>query len=357
MRKILHDEIITVLKPYLDGNALEDVKMKITLILNDYNIEQSEHALVVYEEDKTTVMIKRFLAAKIAAGRSKRTLKFYKYTLEFFFRRVQKPYDEITADDVRYYLAMRMHQDGVSKTHANNERRNLSSFYTWLQKEEVLLKNPMNKVDIIKETKKKKKAFTHMEIEKLRAACRTNREKAMIEVLISTWCRVYEFANIRISNIKDNQIKVLGKGDKERIVYLTPKAQLAVERYLNERSDSNPYLFPRAKYAGNIWKFASEKGSRTSPNWYKNPELVAEDGHMEESSTVRGILNNIAKRAGVENVHPHRFRRTGATFALSQGMPIIQVSKLLGHNDLNTTQIYLDISDEELMRGHEKYVT
>lgn len=357
MKKQLTDEILMALRSYIPDPHLEDAEMVITMILNDYQITQEERSLIVYEQDETQLMIKKFLAAKIAKGCSARTVSFYSTEVTKALMKIGKPFNEVTADDVRYLLAMRVQNDGVSKTTANNERRALSSFYQWLQKEEILLKNPMNKVDNIKVTKKKPKAFSKMEVELIRDACRTARETAVIEILLSTWARVTELVEIRIEDIQENHITVHGKGDKLRDVYLTPKAQLAIRNYLSERSDSNPYLFPKAKYAGNWQEMQrSQKGiqKRTLPEWYKDPSQVDEERHTDASS-MESIVRNIGKRAGVNKVHPHRFRRTGATFALRSGMPILQVSKLLGHEQISTTQIYLDISDEELMQAHERF--
>ena len=353
MKRQLENELISMLGKHLDQETLESVKMEITMILNDYHIDQEERSLVVYESDETAVALKKFIAAKIAKGCTPRTVGYYKTEVTKILRVIGKPYDQITADDIRYYLAMRVQRDGVSKVTANSERRALSSFYQWLQQEEILLKNPMNKIDAIKEARKKKKSFTKMEIERIRDACTTQRETAMVEVLFSTWARVTEVVQIRIDEIDGEKITVHGKGEKDREVYLTPKGQLAVEKYLAERTDNNPFLFPRAKYAGNIQKVG---GRKKSAEWYKDKELVDDDRHMD-SCSCEGIIRKIGRNAGVEKTHPHRFRRTGATLALRSGMPLLQVSKLLGHEQIGTTQIYLDISDEELMQAHEKYVT
>ena len=174
-------------------------------------------------------------------------------------------------------------------------------------------------------------------------------------MLLSTWVRVSEIAKIQIDDIQGSKITVIGKGDKEREVYLNPRAELAVKNYLAERSDKNPHLFPRAKYAGDVKTMCKGRRRKKQHEWHKYPDLVDEEGHTD-ASTVEGIVRNIGKRAGVNNVHPHRFRRTGATMALRAGMPLLQVSKLLGHEQISTTQIYLDISDQELMQAHEKYV-
>ncbi len=355
MKKQLTDELIIALMPFIQPTYTDDASMAITMVLNDYSISQEERSLVLYEEDETELVFRRFLAAKVAKGCSPRTVGYYKDSVSKALRIIGKPYDQVTADDIRYYLAMRVQRDGISKTSANNERRNLSAFYQWLQKEEILLKNPMNKVEVMKETKKKKKAFTQMEIERIRDQCKTTKEQALVEVLLSTWARVTEVSRIRIDEINGETVTVHGKGDKDRDVYLTPKAQLLVDKYLQERSDTNPYLFPRAKYAGDVVKMTKGKMRKLQGEWHKSPDLVDDSRHTDQG-TIESIVRSIGKRAGVENVHPHRFRRTGATMALRAGMPLLQVSKLLGHEQIDTTQIYLDISDQELMQAHEKFV-
>lgn len=347
-------EILTGISRYIEPSDLSDVKMRIFIALNDYDITKTETSLTVYEGDVNDLMLRRFLMAKVARGLSPRTVKYYKGSIKLTLDKIGKPYNEITADDIRLYMAIRVQRDGVSKTTANNERRNLSAFFCWLQNEEILLKNPMKKVEQIKETKKKKKAFTQMDLERIRNSCRTTMEKAMIEVLVSTWARVSEIAQIKIADIDNNKLIVHGKGDKDREVFLSPKAQLAIEIYLHDRNDSNPYLFPRAKYAGDVAAMTKGKRRKNMAEWYKDPLLVG-DGHRDHGTIESGI-RRIGKRAGVENAHPHRFRRTGATMALRAGMPLITVSKILGHENIGTTQIYLDITDKELEQAHEKYV-
>ena len=159
---------------------------------------------------------------------------------------------------------------------------------------------------------------------------------------------------MRVDKITDNSIIVHGKGDKEREVFLNPKARLAVQRYIDERSDDNPYIFPKAKYAGDVKEMTRSVPRKLQAEWYKDPDLVGE-GHRDKS-TIESDIRRLGKRAGVQNAHPHRFRRTGATMALLAGMPLTTVSKLLGHESIATTQIYLDISDKELQQAHEKFV-
>ena len=355
MKAELETDILLALMPYLDDRKIQEAKLAITMAVSKYAVQKAETSLAIYEGDINERILRRFLSAKIAAGLSARTIHYYQTSITTSLTKIGKPYMDVTADDIRLYLATRIHTDKVSKVTANNERRNLSAFYGWLQKEEILLKNPMNEIDSIKETKKKKKAFEQMELEKIRYACRSSRETAMVEVLISTWCRVSEVVQIKIIDIKGDKLIAHGKGDKDREVYLNAKAQLSVNKYLSERQDNNPYLFPRAKYAGDVVAMSLGKRRKSQCEWYRDSLLVDDTLGMDKSS-FEGIIRAIGRRAGVPGTHPHRFRRTGATMALRQGMPLIQVSKLLGHENIGTTQIYLDISDEELEQAHRKYV-
>lgn len=352
------DELIIALTPFIQPECIEAAKAKITIMTHGYEISKAENEIIVYEGDVNERIVKRYLMAKTAQGLSKRTIEYYQQTLELFFGEIQKPFSQITADDIRYWIALKLSRDGISKTGANNYRRNISAFYTWLQKEEILLKNPMNKVPPLKETKKKKHAFELIDLELIRMGCKDERQRAMVEMLASTWCRADELINIRTEDIEEGRVLIHGKGDKYRYVFINARAKLAVEVYLKQRKDKNPYLFPMAKnMIASIEKYsrhAKETGTRTW-EWWKDPAMVADDGHID-ASTLGAIVRKIGQRAGVKKVHPHRFRRTGATMALRSGMPITTVSKLLGHESIETTQIYLDISDKDLEQAHEKYV-
>lgn len=358
MKQRLTEEFINAVLPFVDRRNIDDIKMKTAMILSKYSIAEESTELTVYKGDVNDKMLKRFLMAKAAAGLSQRTLRYYRISITFFFNRINKPYCDINADDIRMYIATRTQIDKVSKVTADNERRNISSFYTWLQKEEILLKNPMTKVDSIKIPKKKKMAFTQMDIEKMRYACQNTFQTALFEILLSTWARVSEVAQIKISeiDIEKGAVLVHGKGDKERTVYLNAKAKLAVENYLMDREDDNPYLFPKCEYAGDVTRLCHGIPRKLQGEWYKKKQFVSKEARHRDGSTIESDIRRIGKRAGVENAHPHRFRRTGATQALRNGMPLITVSKLLGHENIGTTQIYLDISDKELEQAHEKYV-
>ena len=230
-----------------------------------------------------------------------------------------------TADDFRAYLAHRMIDDGIRGITLVNERSFISTFYDWAVSAELVMRNPVKMTDPIKVPREPKKSFTEIEVEKIRSACRTLKEKAIVETLFSTACRVSELTSIKTADIDENRVMICGKGHKYGQIYLTSKAMYAIDQYVSSRKDDNPYLIPGTKKRG-----MSNMG-------------------------VEKVLKQIGERAGVDDVHPHRFRRTAATMAFRRGMSIEMVSKMLRHNRLQTTMIYLDISDEELMYQHKKY--
>ena len=332
------------------GVDTEGVADRLYILLRNYEIKPLETQLAIRDDSINEHLLKRFLAAKMVKGCTKRTIDRYRKQISWTLNRINKTVTEITADDVRYYIALRLTQDRISKVSANNEILCLRTFFAWLNVEEIIPVNPMNKVDRIKTDKVKKKAFTDLECEKIRASCRSAMETAIVEVLLSTGCRVSELCGIRIDDIRDGKCIVHGKGNKDRTVYFTAKAELAIQRFLAERSDVNPYLFP-----GGIPLATSKNHSAyCKPTWYQHPDLIGDNAR--DKGAVEDTVRNIGKRAGVENVHPHRFRRTSATLALRRGMPIELVSKMLGHEQLSTTQIYLDLSEDELEAAHKKYV-
>lgn len=323
---------------------------ELEIILGDYDIGRRSTELSVIDETSDQVLIQRFVTAKIVKGLSERSLHYYTTTIRFFLNYVHKSIKDVASDDIRLYLAMRLKRDGVTDTTAGNELRNLRSFYNWLYTEELIKTNPISKIEAIKQKKVKKKAFTEYEIELIRNACRTSRETAIVEVLLSTGCRVNELANIKREEVKGDSILVHGKGDKDRIVYLNAKARMAIERYIKERNDESEYVFPKSAV-----RVDSDIRIRTAKGvWYTNPDMVANE--PAAISSIESVVRKIGKRAGVEKVHPHRFRRTCATLALRRGMPIEQVSRMLGHEQISTTQIYLDLSERDLEQAHRKYV-
>lgn len=332
--------------------SVSDAKNALYMIMNRYEITSRCTEIAEVHEDRNVELLQKFLIAKTVKGCTPRTLEYYEKSIRKIIQMIGKTVDDVTADDIRYYMAIRQKRDKVSKVTVANEIRNLGSFYQWLYQEEIIRKNPMGKVDRIKVQKTKKEALTELEIEKLRTAARGLREKMVIELLLSTGCRVSELVQILITDIDGNKILVHGKGQKDRYVYLNAKAQLYLDMYMQERKDRNPYVLPRMESIEKIHK--SGVSPKTWNDWWKDPENVAE-GHTDKG-TIEIMTRRIAKRAGVEQANPHKFRRTCATMALRRGMPIEQVSKMLGHAEIGTTQIYLDLSEDELEQAHKKYV-
>lgn len=325
------DELVGELMIALAGYGIDDdsIRQKIIIVCSNYEIQKKETELSIYTcEDYNMEILKRYLISKTVKGLTDRTLKYYRTQLIYILDRVQKPIDSITADDLKLYLAKRQINDKVSSRSVGNEWRILSAFFGWLHREEIITKNPMFKVERPKERKVKKKAFTNMECERIRNGCKQLRDRAIVEVLLSTWCRVSEVEQMDINDIEGDEITVIGKGKKERTVYLNSKAQLAIQNYLESRVDDKPYLFC---------------------SYDKPYERLG-------TSSIEKMLRELGRELKIDNVHPHRFRRTGATLALRGGMPIEKVSYLLGHESIETTQIYLDTNEDEAKAAHKKYV-
>lgn len=348
MKETIINEIVRTLHEM--GIDTDGIPERLYIIFKDVDVVKAETALAVRDDVQNETLLKQFLAAKAVKGCTKKTIQSYGNTLRYIFKRFNKTVTEWAPDDIRLYIAFRLTQDRISKSFANTEIRYLRTFFAWLFNEEIIQRNPMNKVDSVKVQKIKKKAFTDIEVEKLRESCRTAMETALVEVLLSTGCRVSEVSAIQISEINEDKVLVHGKGNKDRVVYLNAKAQIALTKYLAERSDMNPYLFPQG-----VWLAHDRKAeNKQNPFWYRRPDLVGEG--KRDNGAFEATVRRLGKRAGVENVHPHRFRRTCATMALRRGMPLELVSKMLGHEQIVTTQIYLDLSEHELEEAHKKYV-
>lgn len=316
------DEIINRLTMSGDISA-----SSLRVVLNDYNIERKSTELAVVSENKEKA-VKMFFVTKRVEGCSDKTIQYYIGVLRRFFCDVQCNLEQITADQIRYYIAIRSQRDKLSKVSQDNELRVLKSFFNWCSAEDYISKNPTSNVKAIKKDKRIKKAFTEIELEQLRKCAGSKRNLAIIETLYSTGCRASELCGINKNDINGEEAIVFGKGGKERIVYLNAKAMVAIEDYLAERKDENPALFVSVRKPFN----------RLS------------------KSAVELLIRKIGEKAKVSNCHSHRFRRTAATIALNRGMPIEQVQKMLGHENIETTTIYAQSEIENIKASHRKYV-
>lgn len=326
MRNLLQDDLCMVISKHRALN--EQIKAEIALVLAQYEISKRETEIELYNSDEYNLeMIKRFLIGKTVAGLTEKSIEHYKSRLKKIILSFNKPVNKITSDDLKIYFAYRQVKDKVQDTSIVNDWHVLSSFFGYLHKEDILEKNPMFKIECPKKRKKKKKAFSQMECELLRNKCEDARIKALVEVFLSTWCRVSEVSAMNIDDIQGDSITVVGKGKKERTVYLNSKAQLAIKNYLDTRTDTNRALF------------------------------IGRTGNRLTNGSIVLAFKKLAEKAAVDNVHPHRFRRTGATMAIKAGMPIEKVSYLLGHESVSTTQIYLDINEDDIREAHRKWVS
>lgn len=310
----------------------------VSFSLKDYELKRKETSMVVYDNgDEAT--LKKFFVAKAVEGLCGSSISYYKTILSAFFLRSGKHIKEITTDDIRIYLAMKK-LEKLSDNSLNNIRRTLSSFFSWATEEGITAKNPVLRIKGIRQTKKLRKPLSEDEMEILRHGAKTKRDRAIIEFLFSTGCRVSEMININRNDIDlyNGQVDVLGKGRKYRTVYLSSRCKIALEEYLRERDDEMDALF-LSDYSG-----------------MKNEEFFKSGMHRMTKGAVEIMLRNLGRRMGIDNVHPHRFRRTAATIALKRGMPIEQVQKMLGHESIATTTIYAQSSNDEIKVSHEKYI-
>ena len=273
--------------------------------------------------------LQEFLDVKALEGCSKATIENYKFNLNKFLLGIGKDPTEIATQDIRKYLADYKRKRGVSNTTLDNMRRVFQSFFTWMHREGYIIKDPCAAVNKIRADKIIKNPYSDEEMELMREAAKNLREKAIIEVLYSTGMRIGELEKLNKDDIDfvNGKAIVFGKGAKEREVYFNVKAQLALKKYLENRNDTNEALFIGLQSPYNRLKV----------------------------STYEKILRELGGRCGV-HCHPHRFRRTCATILLNKGMPIQEVSKVLGHAKLETTMIYCEIDQQSVATNHRKYM-
>lgn len=313
IQKIIIEEFVNY-----DTNVLTN---KITTLLNFYDVTVKENDVLDYK-----TYLGCFIDAKSIEGRSKQTLERYKYILNKFFEAENVAVENVTIFHLRNYLS-REKERGIKDSTLNGTREIFNAFFGWLYKEGLLKINPCLNLSSIKCSKEIRFPFNDAEIEKLKDHCTSLRDKALICFLLSTGCRVSEVCNLNIDDVNFQKLecKVLGKGNKERIVYLNEVSEMWLKKYLESRNDSSKALF------------ASRRAQRLTPGG------------------IRAKLRTISDNAGVENVHPHRFRRTLATNLINHGMSIQEVAKILGHEKIDTTMTYIYIDQENVKNAYKKF--
>lgn len=272
-----------------------------------------------------------FLAAKQVEGCSVRSIGYYKSTLENAVKILEKPFNQIETEDLRSYLFEYQKKNNAGKQTIDNIRRILSSFFTWLEDENYILKSPVRRIHKIKTAKQVKETYSDEALELLRDNCKTVRDLAIIDILASTGMRVGELVKLNIVDVDflNRECVVLGKGSKERVVYFDARTKLHLQNYLNSRADDNEALFVS----------------------------LLEPHNRLEIAGVEIMLRKLGHNLDIHKVHPHKFRRTLATRAIDKGMPVEQVQKLLGHQKINTTMEYAIVDQQNVKNSHRKYLS
>ena len=270
--------------------------------------------------------------SKKISGLSEKSLYLYLMVLKDFFYTVRKKPEEVTANDIRIYLYQYQKMHEISNRTLDCRRTIICSYFNWMASEEYIVKNPAINIQPIKYERKHKKAMTLLELEKVRLACETKREKAVVEMLYSTGCRVTELERLNISdvNFETKEVLLFGKGNKHRTSYLNAKAEVALKDYLSERKDSCKALFV----------------------YERNPHLRL------KKSGIEAMIRNIMERVPDVTTHvtPHTFRHTTATTALDRGMNVVDVSRLLGHQKVETTMEYITTNSDSVKNNHHNCV-
>ena len=330
MKNILINLIKTKMKPYLDEIQIYQLNINLKVILNDFEIFKKDKILPIDESKENQELLITFLSAKQIEGCSERTIAYYNTTIMKMLDSLNLKIENITTDDLRRYLSDYKNQTNVSKATVDNIRRVLSSFFSWLEDEDYILKNPVRRIHKIKTKKVVKEVLSDENFEILRDSCTNIRDLAMIELFASTGIRVGELVNLNIDDVLFNEREciVLGKGDSERIVYFDAKTKIHLQKYLESRKDHNPALFVSFKKP------------------YKRLGINGVERRIRE----------LGHEANIKKVHPHKFRRTMATHAIDKGMPIEQVQKLLGHVQIDTTMQYAMVNQSNVKIAHRKYI-
>ena len=326
MKQNLITDVVQGMLPYLNNAQTEKLQGVLQHTLFSYKVTKVENNTENLEQD----LVELFLSAKRIEGCSEKTLKYYNATIQAMLTCVGKGVRHIVTDDVRSYLTEYQEKNQSSKVTIDNIRRILSSFFSWLEDEDYILKSPVRRIHKVKTGTNIKETYTDEALELMRDSCTELRDLAIIDMLASTGMRVGEMVLLNRADINFNEREcvVFGKGDKERIVYFDARTKIHLQNYLNSRRDENPALFV----------------SLQKP--HKRLQI----------SGIEVRLREYGKRLGLSKVYPHKFRRTLATMAIDKGMPIEQLQQLLGHRRIDTTLQYAMVKQSNVKIAHRKYI-
>lgn len=322
----MEEKLVTILNEMSEHLSIAQMKVLQEVLIKNLAENTETHSNISNEQ-----YLKLFLEAKTIEGCSDRTIQYYRVTIERLLNSVEDPIRKITTEEIRAYLSNYQKVNNCSKVTVDNVRRNISSFFSWLEEEDYILKSPMRRIHKIKTKQPVKEVISDEAIEKLRDHCLCSRDLAIIDLLYSTGIRVGELVNLNISdiNFEERECIVFGKGDKERRVYFDAKAKLHLMDYIEERKDDNPALFVT---------------------------LDAPHDRLKISG-VEIRMRRLGRSQNLNKIHPHKFRRTMATRAIDKGMPIEQVQKILGHSQIDTTMQYAIVNQSNVKTSHQKFIS
>lgn len=323
----LINEIEQAMLTVLDNKQLQQLRKVLEYTFRDISVTEKES---INAESNNQTLVENFVAAKKVEGCSSKSITYYKSTIDNALSKIDKEIIHITTDDLRNYLNDYQLQSGASKVTVDNIRRILSSFFSWLEEENYIVKSPVRRIHKVKVGKTVKETYSDEALEQMRDHCATARDLALIDLLASTGMRVGELVKLNRSDIdyQNRECIVTGKGDKQRKVYFDARTKIHLQKYVNSRTDTNEALFV---------------------------SLLSPFDRLQISG-VEIRLRQIGKELNIPKVHPHKFRRTLATMAIDKGMPIEQVQHLLGHQSLDTTLQYAMVNQNNVKLSHHKFI-
>ena len=325
MKEQMMNEIQQKMLPYLNNEQLLKLREALQEVFANVEVSISDKP---QETDKSPV--EAFISAKRIEGCSEKTLKYYQNTIDALLSETGKGSQQLTTEDLRDYLTNYQKKHNSGKVTIDNIRRILSSYFSWLEDEDYIVKSPVRRMHKVKTARVVKDTYTDEELELMRDNCESSRDLAMIDLLASSGMRVGELVTLNREdiNFSERECVVLGKGNKERLVYFDARTKIHLKNYLDSRMDSDPALFV----------------SLRAP--YERLQIGGVETRLRE----------LGKRLGLQKVHPHKFRRTLATTAIDKGMPIEQVQQLLGHQKIDTTMHYAMVKQQNVKLAHRKYI-
>ena len=327
------NEFVSKLDGKISDEALRTVLQELQVFTSNYDISQRETHVVPYQSNAPDCY-RVYMVAKKIEGMSPESMKTYNFYLTDFFEHINRPFEQVTTNDIRIYLYETQKRTGVSNRTLDGKRLVINTFMDWCWKEGYIPNNPCASIKPIKFEEKPREPLSNMELEIVRDACENYRDKAMIELFYSTGCRLSEMVNLKISDIDfaSKEVHLFGKGSKHRTSYLNAKAEYMLKKYFElERS--------KESISGSVFVI------------FRKPYNGMHKG------AIYARVKAIQKRSGIErSLFPHLLRHTMATDALNRGMNVAEVKEILGHEKLDTTMIYAKISHDSVKFNHGRYI-